>query len=69
MKKPVASATQERDGSSGWRTPDREAVELRAYELWIERGSPIGSPEVDWLRAETELAETTHPATQSQAAA
>lgn len=23
-----------------------------AHELWIQRGSPIGSPEVDWERAE-----------------
>jgi hypothetical protein len=23
-----------------------------AYRLWQERGSPIGSPEQDWLRAE-----------------
>ena len=23
-----------------------------AHDLWIERGRPIGSPEVDWLRAE-----------------
>jgi len=23
-----------------------------AYQLWQERGSPIGSPEEDWYRAE-----------------
>jgi hypothetical protein len=26
-----------------------------AYELWIQRGCPLGSPEVDWFRAEEEL--------------
>jgi len=32
-----------------------EKVALRAYFLWQERGSPIGSPEEDWLRAEQEF--------------
>lgn len=31
------------------------AVAARAYELWQERGCPIGSPEVDWFQAEDEL--------------
>jgi len=30
-------------------------ISALAYELWIERGCPIGSPEVDWFRAEEEL--------------
>jgi hypothetical protein len=29
-----------------------EAVAIVAYELWLERGRPIGSPEQDWFRAE-----------------
>jgi Protein of unknown function (DUF2934) len=33
----------------------RESVEKLAYRLWEDRGRPIGSPEVDWLRAEKEL--------------
>jgi Protein of unknown function (DUF2934) len=32
-----------------------EEIALRAYGLWQERGSPIGSPEEDWLRAEQEI--------------
>jgi Protein of unknown function (DUF2934) len=24
-----------------------------AYELWLNRGRPLGSPEVDWFQAET----------------
>ena len=32
-----------------------EAIALRAYHLWQERGSPIGSPEEDWFRAEQEI--------------
>lgn len=26
-----------------------------AEQLWVERGRPFGSPEVDWLRAESTL--------------
>jgi hypothetical protein len=29
-----------------------EEIAVRAYGLWDERGSPIGSPEEDWFRAE-----------------
>ncbi len=46
-------------------TPEETAVhpELRneqataalAYEFWIQRGCPIGTPEEDWFRAEEEL--------------
>jgi hypothetical protein len=31
------------------------AIRRRAYERWLERGSPQGSPELDWLEAEREL--------------
>jgi hypothetical protein len=36
-------------------TRDNSAIEARAYELWVQRGCPIGSPEVDWYQAEQEL--------------
>jgi DUF2934 family protein len=29
-----------------------EFVEKLAYELWVQRGRPLGSPEVDWFAAE-----------------
>jgi len=32
-----------------------EKVALRAHRLWEERGSPIGSSEEDWFRAEREM--------------
>ena len=36
--------------------PDRqEQLAVLAYEYWMERGCPAGSPEVDWLRAEREI--------------
>ena len=29
-----------------------EFVARLAYKLWVQRGSPLGSPDVDWLAAE-----------------
>ena len=29
-----------------------EFIEKLAYELWTKRGSPLGSPDVDWFAAE-----------------
>ena len=34
---------------------NEEAIAVRAYELWQQRGSPFGSPQIDWLQAEEEL--------------
>jgi hypothetical protein len=31
---------------------DHEAIQGPAYDHWIARGRPLGSPEVDWLQAE-----------------
>lgn len=44
-------------GPSQALTPD--SVAARAYELWRQRGSPEGSPEEDWFRAEGELRQDT----------
>jgi hypothetical protein len=30
-------------------------IAMRAYQLWLERGCPEGSPDEDWFRAEQEL--------------
>ena len=40
---------------SGGIEPETEEVAALAYQLWIERGSPHGSHEEDWYRAEEEL--------------
>lgn len=37
------------------RNVPHEEIALRAYRLWEERGSPIGSSEEDWFRAEREM--------------
>jgi hypothetical protein len=34
---------------------EREEITLRALQLWMERGRPIGTPEEDWFRAEAEV--------------
>ena len=31
-------------------------VQVRAYYNWIDRGCPYGSPMVDWLKAEQDMA-------------
>ena len=33
----------------------QDQIALLAYNFWKERGSPSGSPEIDWLKAEQEL--------------
>jgi hypothetical protein len=37
---------------------EHQTIEALAYQLWVERGSPLGSPETDWLRAEEQLQTT-----------
>ena len=37
---------------------NHEDIARLAYRLWQERGSPIGSPAEDWVRAEAELRRT-----------
>jgi hypothetical protein len=34
---------------------DRGDFAALAYQLWNDRGCPIGSPDEDWFRAENEL--------------
>jgi hypothetical protein len=36
--------------------PDsHQEIASLAYELWSQRGSPVGSPEEDWFRAEEQF--------------
>jgi len=37
---------------------NHEDIARLAYQRWQERGSPIGSPAEDWVRAEAELRRT-----------
>lgn len=36
-------------------SPAYDEIAARAHELWIQRGSPHGNPEQDWLEAEAQL--------------
>lgn len=35
---------------------NQSSTAVRAYQLWQERGSPVGSSELDWYEAERQLA-------------
>ena len=37
--------------------PRREEIELRAYQIYVERGGALGQDLEDWLQAECELLE------------
>jgi hypothetical protein len=34
---------------------DVQAIRRRAHELWLRRGCPTGTPDLDWQQAEREL--------------
>jgi hypothetical protein len=53
-RKPAAGGTRPAAITPS-RTPETTAIEARAYDLWVQRGCPIGSPEVDWFQAEEEI--------------
>jgi Protein of unknown function (DUF2934) len=57
---PAAPATTEGNGGN--------PVARRAYQLWLERGCPDGSPEEDWYRAERELGMEAKPIGQANRA-
>ena len=50
-----ASTTEPERPQADSAEPDQIIIEVRAYELWTQRGCPIGSPEIDWYQAEEEI--------------
>jgi hypothetical protein len=50
---------------------DPQRIAELAHDLWRKRGCPIGSPEIDWRRAEELLAHDSgiYPALRSERAA
>ncbi|MBV9764272.1 MAG: DUF2934 domain-containing protein [Acidobacteriaceae bacterium] len=44
---------------------EKQEIRLLAYQLWIERGCPVGTPEVDWFEAEEKLAAKTRADSQT----
>ena len=35
--------------------PDEKSIRKVAHDLWVQRGCPSGSPELDWFQAEQML--------------
>jgi hypothetical protein len=46
--------------AEAWQIPGHSQIAERAFELWISRGCPEGSPEHDWHQAEEELRAATN---------
>jgi DUF2934 family protein len=53
MPKPTMDVSK-RSGSAV-ADPDHKSIEALAYELWRNRGCPLGSDQEDWFRAEEKL--------------
>lgn len=54
-----SSSLSSKKSRSNKTAPTREAIQLRAYEIYLERNGAPGDPLEDWIRAENELL---HPA-------
>ena len=52
----ISNEPMETAGQALTSKPDNhDEIAALAYDFWLQRGSPIGSPEADWFRAEEEL--------------
>ncbi len=40
--------------------PSYQSIAELAYQLWLARGRPLGSPDKDWFEAERHLGVTAH---------
>jgi len=54
MRNAIAEMENTADGVASIDSNGSEIATL-AYQLWNDRGCPMGSPEEDWFRAEHEL--------------
>lgn len=58
MSKPIEkSSPAESKPRTAEGHPTREEIELRAYQIYLERGGAHGQDMEDWLQAERELLE------------
>jgi len=70
MNKPTERSSLESQPQTVPSAPTREEIELRAYQIYVERGGAHGQDVDDWLRAERELVEKyAAPAQKAKAAA
>jgi hypothetical protein len=57
MNKPTEKSSSESQPQTASGDPTREEVELRAHQIYVERGGAHGQDVEDWLQAERELLE------------
>lgn len=50
-----SSASPKKSRSKKIDAPTAEAIQLRAYEIYLQRNGAPGNPLEDWVRAENEL--------------
>jgi Protein of unknown function (DUF2934) len=69
MSKPTEKSFSASEAQTAESHPTREEIELRAYEIYVERGGAPGQEVNDWLQAERELLAKHAKATQRAKAA
>ena len=57
MNNPTEKSSLESQAQTVPGAPTREEIELRAYQIYVERGGTHGQDVDDWLQAERELVE------------
>jgi len=55
MSKPIGKSSSETEPQIPEHHPTREEIELRAYQIYVERGGVDGQDAEDWVQAEREL--------------
>ncbi len=70
MNKPTEKSSSESQPQTASVAPTREEIELRAYQIYVERGGADGQDVKDWLQAERDLVEKySKPVQKTKAAA
>ncbi len=57
MSSPIGRSAPRSGQQIAERHPTHEEIELRAYQIYVERGGAQGNDLEDWLQAEFELSE------------
>jgi hypothetical protein len=57
MNWPTEKSSSESQPQTALEAPTREEIELRAYQIYVERDGANGQDVEDWLQAERELVE------------
>jgi hypothetical protein len=57
MNKPTEKSSSQTQPQTAWGASTREEIELRAHQIYVERGGAHGQDVDDWLQAERELIE------------